>query len=174
MKKLYSSIMLMATIAMTSLTLSSCDDDLSGEQEIPNAPYVLSLGVTSSGNTSYYVVSTDNLMEGTINAVGKGIEQNGYHDYQQGGNTIFCIGGLESNSTPQEWSVEAPTGLLKGTRRIRFNDYHQWILPSGWEHDGGPGTASNKESGNKSTFYTVDAHTSAITSKNSETFLFLQ
>lgn len=61
----------MATIAMTSLTLSSCDDDLSGEQEIPNAPYVLSLGVTSSGNTSYYVVSTDNLMEGTINAVGK-------------------------------------------------------------------------------------------------------
>ena len=47
MKKIYSNIMLMATIAMTSLTLSSCDDDLSDEQEIPNAPYVLSLGVTS-------------------------------------------------------------------------------------------------------------------------------
>lgn len=111
MKKLYSSIMLMATIAMTSLTLSSCDDDLSGEQEIPNAPYVLSLGVTSSGNTSYYVVSTDNLMEGTINAVGKGIEQNGYHDYQQGGNTIFCIGGL--GVTNATGVVRGSDGLLK-------------------------------------------------------------
>ena len=120
MKKLYSSIMLMATIAMTSLTLSSCDDDLSGEQEIPNAPYVLSLGVTSSGNTSYYVVSTDNLMEGTINAVGKGIEQNGYHDYQQGGNTIFCIGGLGvANATGV---VRGSDGLLKEQGEFVFNN----------------------------------------------------
>ncbi len=155
--------MLMATIAMTSLTLSSCDDDLSGEQEIPNAPYVLSLGVTSSGNTSYYVVSTDNLMEGTINAVGKGIEQNGYHDYQQGGNTIFLHRRTGSNQRHR--SGKRLRRSSEGTRRIRFQQLHQWILPV----DGNTMVAlelpSNKESGNKLTFYTVDTHTAAITSK---------
>lgn len=167
MKKLYSSIMLMATIAMTSLTLSSCDDDLSGEQEIPNAPYVLSLGVTSSGNTSYYVVSTDNLMEGTINAVGKGIEQNGYHDYQQGGNTIFCIGGL--GVTNATGVVRGSDGLLKEQGEFVFNNSINGFC----QVDGNTMVAlelpSNKESGNKLTFYTVDAHTAAITSKNSKT-----
>ena len=167
MKKIYSNIMLMATIAMTSLTLSSCDDDLSGEQEIPNAPYVLSLGVTSSGNTSYYVVSTDNLMEGTINAVGKGIEQNGYHDYQQGGNTIFCIGGL--GVTNATGVVRGSDGLLKEQGEFVFNNSINGFC----QVDGNTMVAlelpSNKESGNKLTFYTVDAHTAAITSKNSET-----
>ena len=167
MKKLYSSIMLMATIAMTSLTLSSCDDDLSGEQEIPNAPYVLSLGVTSSGNTSYYVVSTDNLMEGTINAVGKGIEQNGYHDYQQGGNTIFCIGGL--GVTNATGVVRGSDGLLKEQGEFVFNNSINGFC----QVDGNTMVAlelpSNKESGNKLTFYTVNAHTAAITSKNSKT-----
>lgn len=157
----------MATIAMTSLTLSSCDDDLSGEQEIPNAPYVLSLGVTSGGNTSYYVVSTDNLMEGTINAVGKGIEQNGYHDYQQGGNTIFCIGGL--GVTNATGVVRGSDGLLKEQGEFVFNNSINGFC----QVDGNTMVAlelpSNKESGNKLTFYTVDAHTAAITSKNSKT-----
>ena len=71
MKYLFNKTIAVAMVA--ACTLSSCDDDFAGEQEIPNAPYVLSLGVTSNGNTTYYVVSTDNLMEGTINAVGKGI-----------------------------------------------------------------------------------------------------
>lgn len=167
MKKIYSNIMLMATIAMTSLTLSSCDDDLSGEQEIPNVPYVLSLGVTSSGNTSYYVVSTDNLMEGTINAVGKGIEQNGYHDYQQGGNTIFCIGGL--GVTNATGVVRGSDGLLKEQGEFVFNNSINGFC----QVDGNTMVAlelpSNKESGNKLTFYTVDARTAAITSKNSKT-----
>ena len=94
MRRIYSKILMLAFLAASTCGLSSCEEDLTSEQEIPFAPYVLSLGVTSSGNTTYYVVSADNLMDGNINAIGKGIEQNGYHDYQMGVNNVFCIGGL--------------------------------------------------------------------------------
>ena len=80
--------------ACCALTLVSCDDDM-GNEEVANEPYVLSLGITSNGTTTYYVVTADDLMSGTpINAYGKGIEQNGYRDYQQAGPTVFSIGGL--------------------------------------------------------------------------------
>ena len=77
MKNLY----ILSMLLMAAVSFTSCDDNLADEQEQPNAPYVLSLGITSNGNTTYYVVSTSDLMSGTINAVGKGIEQQGYHDY---------------------------------------------------------------------------------------------
>lgn len=84
----------MVVAACCALTMASCDDDM-GSQEVPNEPYVLSLGITSNGTTTYYVVTTANLMSNTpINAYGKGIEQNGYRDYQQAGQTVFSIGGL--------------------------------------------------------------------------------
>ncbi len=71
--RLVSKSRMLSVTAITAISVmvffSSCEDDLDAEQEIPNAPYVLSLGITSSGNTTYYVVSTDNLMEGTVNAV---------------------------------------------------------------------------------------------------------
>ena len=116
MKQIYSMMLLM----MAAFSLTSCEDDLTAEQETPFAPYVLSLGVTSNGNTTYYVVSTDNLMEGTINAVGKGIEQNGYHDYQQGGRSIFCIGGLGLTSATAV--VRGADGLLKEQGEFVFDD----------------------------------------------------
>ena len=84
----------LAVAACCALTMASCDDDM-GSQEVPNEPYVLSLGITSNGTTTYYVVTTADLMSSTpINAYGKGIEQNGYRDYQQAGQTVFSIGGL--------------------------------------------------------------------------------
>ncbi len=58
-------------------TLTACDDDM-GSTEVPGEPYVLSLGITSSGVTTYYVVTAQDLMSDTpINAYGRGIEQNG-------------------------------------------------------------------------------------------------
>ena len=79
----------LAVAACCALTMASCDDDM-GSQEVPNEPYVLSLGITSNGTTTYYVVTTADLMSSTpINAYGKGIEQNGYRDYQQAGQTVF-------------------------------------------------------------------------------------
>ena len=118
MKQLFHNSLLLTAIA--ALTLTSCEDDLAGEQETPHAPYVLSLGITSSGNTAYYVVTTDNLMEGTINAVGKGIEQNGYHDYEQGGSSIFCIGGLGLTSATAV--VRGTDGLLKEQGEFVFDN----------------------------------------------------
>ena len=46
MKNIY----ILSMLLMAALSLTSCDDNLSAEQEQPNAPYVLSLGVTSNGS----------------------------------------------------------------------------------------------------------------------------
>ncbi len=85
--------MVLGLAAMVSL--SSCDNDM-GSMEVPHEPYVVALGITSGGTTTYYVVTTDNLADSTktIDALGKGIEQAGYRDYQQAGQTVFSIGGL--------------------------------------------------------------------------------
>ena len=42
----------MMLLMMAAFSLTSCEDDLTDEQETPFAPYVLSLGVTSNGNTT--------------------------------------------------------------------------------------------------------------------------
>ena len=152
---------------VAACTLSSCDDDFTGEQEIPNAPYVLSLGVTSNGNTTYYVVSTDNLMEGTINAVGKGIEQNGYHDYQKGGNSIFCIGGLGLTSATAV--VRGADGLLKEQGEFVFDSSLSGFCQVDDNTMVGLELPANKESGSQLTFYTVDANSAAILSKHTDT-----
>uniref|UniRef100_A0AB33IZA2 DUF4374 domain-containing protein n=2 Tax=unclassified Prevotella TaxID=2638335 RepID=A0AB33IZA2_9BACT len=94
MKKIFQNIFAWLLVSSLCALSVGCDDEQMGDAEIANAPYVLSLGITSGRSTTYYVVSAEDLMSGTINAVGKGIEQNGYQDYQQGGQTFFSIGGL--------------------------------------------------------------------------------
>ena len=163
MKQIYSMMLLM----MAAFSLTSCEDDLTAEQETPFAPYVLSLGVTSNGNTTYYVVSTDNLMEGTINAVGKGIEQNGYHDYQQGGRSIFCIGGLGLTSATAV--VRGADGLLKEQGEFVFDDKLSGFCQVDQNTMVGLELPANKESGTQLTFYTVDTNSAAILSKNTQT-----
>ena len=165
MKKIYNNALLLALMA--AITLTSCEDDLTAEQEMPNAPYVLSLGVTSSGNTTYYVVSTDNLMEGTINAVGKGIEQNGYHDYEKGGNSLFCIGGLGLTSATNV--VRGADGLLKEQGEFVFDNSLNGFCQVDDHTMVGLELPASKESGNRMTFYMVDAQTAAITSKTTDT-----
>jgi hypothetical protein len=87
------------------VSLSSCDD-LTESEEIAFAPYVLSLGITASGTTNYYVVTTEDLMSGSIDAYGKGIEQTGYRDYTHANQTIFSVGGL---------GVNYVTGIVRNT-----------------------------------------------------------
>lgn len=165
MKKYFRNSIILAAMAVGVLT--SCEDDLAAEQETPNAPYVLSLGVTSNGNTTYYVVSTDNLMEGTINAVGKGIEQNGYHDYQKGGNSIFCIGGMGVTSATSV--VRGADGLLKEQGEFVFDNSLSGFCQVDANTMVGLEVPTNKESGSQLTFYTVDANTAAILAKNTDT-----
>ena len=165
MKNCFRNSIILAAMAVGVLT--SCEDDLAAEQETPNAPYVLSLGVTANGNTTYYVVSTDNLMEGTINAVGKGIEQNGYHDYQKGGNSIFCIGGMGVTSATAV--VRGADGLLKEQGEFVFDNSLSGFCQVDANTMVGLEVPTNKESGSQLTFYTVDANTAAILAKNNDT-----
>lgn len=104
MKKIYNNISWIILLSL-SLGFSSCDD-LAETEEVPHAPYVLSLGITANNVTTYYVVTTNDLMSGEINAYGKGLEQNGYRDYEQANQTIFSIGGL---------GVNAVTGVVRNS-----------------------------------------------------------
>lgn len=86
--------------SLGALSLSSCDksEEVSpGGQPGTDGSYVLALGVSSSSATSYYLVTASDLMSGTLSAAGNGIEQTGYRDFQQGGQTVFSIGGLGIN-----------------------------------------------------------------------------
>ena len=117
MKKIYSNI---SWILLLSLFFgfSSCDD-LSETEEVPFAPYVLSLGITANGTTTYYVVTTDDLMSGEINAYGKGLEQSGYRDYELANKTLFSIGGLGVNAVTGV--VRNSTGFLQETGNFVFD-----------------------------------------------------
>lgn len=167
MRRIYSKILMLAFLAASTCGLSSCEEDLTSEQEIPFAPYVLSLGVTSSGNTTYYVVSADNLMDGNINAIGKGIEQNGYHDYQMGVNNVFCIGGLGVTNATNV--VRGEDGLLKEQGEFVFNSSISGFCQVDANTMVALELPASKESGDKLTFYTVDASSAAITSTHKDT-----
>ena len=160
MKHIFFNIALLAL----AVAFTSCDDNLDAEQEQPGAPYVLSLGITSSGNTTYYVVSASDLMQGTINAVGKGIEQTGYHDYQQGANSVFCIGGMGVTSATAV--VRGADGLLKEQGQFVFDSSLNGLCQADASTMVGLELPASKESGRNLTFYTVDASSAAILSKN--------
>lgn len=118
MKNKYLSIFSALLMALTGFT--SCDDENAETNETPFAPYVAALGITSSGTTTYYVVTTQDLMNGTINAVGQGLEQNGYRDYVQAGQTVFSIGGRGVNGV---YGVQRGSdGLLKERGKFVFDN----------------------------------------------------
>jgi len=159
---------LAATALMTAFTLSSCDDDM-GNMEIAHQPYAISLGITSGGTTTYYVVTADDLMDADaeINAIGKGLEQNGYRDYQQAEQTIFSIGGLGVTSATgirrdadgylQETGSYIFTNTPIGFCKVDATTMAALELPT----DAAPGQRLN--------FYTVDISSMAIKSKVSTT-----
>ena len=149
--------------ACCALTLVSCDDDM-GNEVVANEPYVLSLGITSNGTTTYYVVTADDLMSGTpINAYGKGIEQNGYRDYQQAGPTVFSIGGL--GVTSATGIQRDGDGYIQERGNFVFNN-----TPIGFcQVDDNTMAAmelpASAGKGEMLTFYTVDINSIALKSK---------
>lgn len=146
------------------LSMTSCDDTTDSENlEIPNAPYVLSLGITSNGTTTYYVVTTDNLMSDKITAVGKGIEQNGFHDYEQGNQTIFCVGGL--GITDVKGVTKDASGYIQETGDFVFDHSLSAFSQINSSTMLGVEIPTNAASGDSITFYTVDINNVAITSK---------
>ncbi len=88
-------------VALFLLSFASCSKDDVKDIDSNNPtdqfnPYVLSLAVQGSdGNFTYYTVPYNDIMSGTLSAEGRGIEQPGYYDFTQIGNTIYSIGGLD-------------------------------------------------------------------------------
>lgn len=162
--KILNKVIYLFFISCLVFGLPSCeDDDALDNAEVPNAPYVLSLGVTSNGTTTYYVVTTDNLMEGTINAVGKGIEQNGFHDYEQGNQTIFCVGGL--GVTNAKGITRDASGYIQESGDFVFNESLRVFSQIDENTMMGMEMPDNAQSGDMMTFYTVDINSISITSK---------
>jgi len=150
-------------ISSLLILLSSCDDTGFGTEETPYAPYVLSLGITSGGTTAYYVVTTDNLMTGTIDAFNKGIEQNGFHDYEMGNETLFSVGGL--GVTNATGIVRGTDGYLYDNGEFTFNESLRLFTQIDEQNMMGVEIPDNAESGNMMTFYTVDINSVSIASR---------
>ena len=161
--KYISKIIPVFIISSLGLIFSGCDDDEFGTEEIPHAPYVLSLGITSGGTTAYYIVTAEDMMTGTINAVGKGLEQSGFHDYELGNQTIFCVGGLGVTNTTGV--IRGTDGYLQEKGEFTFNESLRLFTQIDNETMMGMEIPNNAESGDMMTFYTVDINSVSITSR---------
>lgn len=152
-------------LACTALaaTFTACDDDM-GSLEVPNEPYVLSLGITSGNTTTYYVVTTDDLMgERPINAYSKGIEQNGYRDYQQAEQTVFSIGGLGvTSATGIQRDAE---GYLQETGDFVFDNTPIGFCQVDGEKMAALELPKSPGKGQNLTFYTVNIRTLELESR---------
>ncbi len=149
------------TAACLLVTLASCEEDSLSNPEVPFAPYVVSLGITSAADvTTYYVVTTEDLMNGTINAVGKGIEQNGYRDYDAANQTIFSIGGLGVTEATEV--VRGGDGYLKEGRHFTFTSAPDAFIQIEGNKMLGLELPANKTIDAQMTFYTVDINSFQI------------
>ena len=88
-------------ILFTTLLICSCSKDEPGKPEpkpgTDQGGFVMTLAVQGSeGNFTYYTVPFEDVMNGTLSAAGQGIEQPGYFDFKQIGNTIYSMGGLDN------------------------------------------------------------------------------
>lgn len=98
MKNINTVKFLLLSIVLATTFLSSCDNPPTASDEDDNGEtsHVLSLAYQGAeDNFTYYTVDFDDVMEGTLSAVGKGVEQPGYYTFNQFGDAIFAIGGLE-------------------------------------------------------------------------------
>jgi phage pi2 protein 07 len=86
------SLFLLSTIVLFT---TSCDSDDNTEISTKD-PYVFCLGVTINDATNFYIVTAPDLMSGSVSPVGNGIELIGYRQFQQGNQTLFSAGGLQT------------------------------------------------------------------------------
>ena len=89
------SISKLSVLALIALTFTSCSKDKDSEQPSEGS-YIMTMAYAppSGFDYSYYSVPVTDLMTGTLDARGKGLEQVGYFDYTKIGNTLYSIGGL--------------------------------------------------------------------------------
>lgn len=160
MNTIYKKINLIILVSLFTTIFSSCDN-LAETEEVPYSPYVLSLGITANGTTAYYVVTTNDLMSGEINAYGKGLEQSGYRDYDQANQTIFSIGGLGVNFVTG--ITRNGNGYLQESGDFVFNSKLSAFSQLGNSTMLGLEIPDKAADGDKMKFYVVDINDVAIT-----------
>ncbi|MDR1023378.1 MAG: DUF4374 domain-containing protein [Prevotellaceae bacterium] len=144
--------------------VSSCSsDDKNDTSDSSYGPYAVSLGITVGAETTYYIVSADDLMAGDINAQGKGIEQNGYYDYEQGNQTIFCVGGL--GLTDVKGITRDASGALQQKGDFVLDQSPKLFTQITPQEMLAVELPDNENSGDSITFYAVDISSLAITRK---------
>ncbi|WP_339810676.1 DUF4374 domain-containing protein [uncultured Imperialibacter sp.] len=85
-----------ALILSAAIFFTGCGGSDDPEPEETESPFVVSLAIQGSDNGfTYYSVPFEDVMTGSLSAVGQGIEQPGYYDFTQIGSTIYSIGGLD-------------------------------------------------------------------------------
>lgn len=96
--RIYSALLLCLLISMS---ISSCTDDKidpEEEQSGSDKSYTLAIRSNSGGEVATdYLVMEDSLMTGEISLVGRGIEQSGYHFYQQTGPYLTTVTYTDAN-----------------------------------------------------------------------------
>lgn len=88
------STLVIAVIALLGMTtIASCKKKKKTEEEetVPASGYVLGLKTTSAGVDAEYLVTSEDLMSGTISASGNGIEQMGWMYYHKVGNKYLAM-----------------------------------------------------------------------------------
>lgn len=99
----YTFRILLACIAMITITLSCKKKKDQEEEASPESkgPYVLAItAFGSSSEATDYVVQTKDLMSGTISTAGNGIEQKSYRMYEKVGGTLLSITYQGTNIVP--------------------------------------------------------------------------
>jgi len=91
----------LAWLSCFALVFNACSTDDNGGTPIPEpTPEVsdITMSFKTTGDTEpEYIITKENIMEGTISAEGTGIEQAGWRFYYPVGNTLFASGYSEDN-----------------------------------------------------------------------------
>ena len=144
-----------------ALTFTSCsEDDNTNNPDGQGDQFVMSLAIQGSNNTfTYYTVPFADVMTGSLSAQGKGIEQPGYFDFTQIGNTIYSIGGLDDVNVVGISKTE--TGELKQLGNISFANSLSDIIQADANTLVAVEMSSNS---NMVKFHTINANTVTVTS----------
>ncbi|SFN37702.1 protein of unknown function [Bizionia echini] len=142
----------------------SSDDDLPINTSVGDTVFTLGLGVTTSTETTNFVLGTDNLMSGTLTLQGQGTLQDGYRDYAFGGNTFYSIGGLGVTD------VNAITATASNTLNFQSGLTFPFQLDGFIEVNSttmlGISLPQSAATSENITFYTVDIPSNTITNTN--------
>lgn len=144
-----------------SILFTSCDkEEGTPSPDGKESPYVISLAIQGSDNGfTYYTVPVDDVMQGRISAVGQGIEQPGYFDFNQIDNTIFSIGGLDDVNVVGITKDQA--GALKQIGNVSFDNSLSDIVKA---DDNTLIALEMSSNSDMIKFHTIDANTVTVTS----------